>query len=845
MKKLTLLLFVFLFVNFVYAKTTVPTGCKSTCFSYGMQSENIKLMQQQMNAIMGTNIKVDGKFGRETLDLVKKFQSKFDLSKDGVCGDQCKAELKEQLDAKTKADLEKTIPPPSSVIPEAVKKGETEPPAPRPVEGKPEVTPEENILPESEWNQDTNPIKKEYGMYDYDVFKEDVLSQGGSNIDALRSWRSMLKSAEAVAKGDDKENLRNEIKDFDNQINEYYSQGDVAGGLIPGIEYPRTTSQLDQNIPPDNNVVQNLQNRESDLNKKYQDLNNKCSVYDCTNDEFNDLKTLGKELNDIRAQIDRELTKSGNEKANELFQKQDKLEKELADAEKEQKKLQDIYDEINDECKKGGCDPDRLQDLNTLDQEIRAAEERTRLAQEALGENYGYGPAESKDFFTTLQEDLSQKFSVISDAFSDILFRSAPSNVFQGSGNRNDLDTPYYSYYAKNYDGDHLTDLQEEDHENRLNNESADAASNFFGSETGANKTGGFVFPEQRLPNEGLGEYSGPGTVTVLPSRNYDYDPQNNEAGNLLKGPANETFLDKVLRGIEEKFGVKPEAKPEPAAPPSETPPPTRPSSPSTPKELSEAESKELFGGKYKSGAYDEKDPGLLAKQAALQEEIAKKAEPVFDKDAGVKEARSKLEEAQKREEEGKAGPDEVAKAYEDLKLAEEKAIKSNPELSKLKAEEEKIASRIDEIYEKVTPRPETTPPASEPPSTPSGAPLTNAEVDEGLKTEGKEPSKTYKCFYDGTKWMQAVNKGVSVNTLVKGKSAPGILLLKSGSKMPSAGDSTVEKGGVELSTKNYKVADECEPDGPGKLKPKGEPKDVKYFETKAGIKKWGPLLTH
>lgn len=52
----------------------------------GDRGEETELMQTMLNAVMDANIKIDGKFGPETLALLKQFQRAYGLTVDGVCG---------------------------------------------------------------------------------------------------------------------------------------------------------------------------------------------------------------------------------------------------------------------------------------------------------------------------------------------------------------------------------------------------------------------------------------------------------------------------------------------------------------------------------------------------------------------------------------------------------------------------------------------------------------------------------------------------------------------------------------------------------------------------------------
>ena len=53
---------------------------------YGSRGDDVGTMQTMLNTVMGENIKVDEKFGPETLALLKRFQSEYGLAVDGVCG---------------------------------------------------------------------------------------------------------------------------------------------------------------------------------------------------------------------------------------------------------------------------------------------------------------------------------------------------------------------------------------------------------------------------------------------------------------------------------------------------------------------------------------------------------------------------------------------------------------------------------------------------------------------------------------------------------------------------------------------------------------------------------------
>lgn len=61
----------------------------------GVESDDVKSLQKGLNEKFGTSLKVDGKFGRQTMNAVKDFQKATGLKADGVVGDKTHGKLGE------------------------------------------------------------------------------------------------------------------------------------------------------------------------------------------------------------------------------------------------------------------------------------------------------------------------------------------------------------------------------------------------------------------------------------------------------------------------------------------------------------------------------------------------------------------------------------------------------------------------------------------------------------------------------------------------------------------------------------------------------------------------------
>lgn len=63
----------------------------------GAKGDNVKLLQQDLNYVMGTKLAVDGSFGAGTEQAVKDYQKKYGLSVDGSYGPKSEAKMKTLL----------------------------------------------------------------------------------------------------------------------------------------------------------------------------------------------------------------------------------------------------------------------------------------------------------------------------------------------------------------------------------------------------------------------------------------------------------------------------------------------------------------------------------------------------------------------------------------------------------------------------------------------------------------------------------------------------------------------------------------------------------------------------
>ncbi|MEM6403770.1 MAG: peptidoglycan-binding protein [Cyanobacteria bacterium P01_D01_bin.116] len=61
-------------------------GSNLPTLSHGSKGDIVKALQQDLNLVVGANLVVDGIFGDATLKAVKEFQTKNNLSADGVVG---------------------------------------------------------------------------------------------------------------------------------------------------------------------------------------------------------------------------------------------------------------------------------------------------------------------------------------------------------------------------------------------------------------------------------------------------------------------------------------------------------------------------------------------------------------------------------------------------------------------------------------------------------------------------------------------------------------------------------------------------------------------------------------
>ncbi len=87
MKKIMRSLLALLMAALMLTASLVPAHAASyKTLRYGARGEETELMQTMLNAVMDADIKIDGKFGSDTLALLKQFQKAYGLTVDGVCG---------------------------------------------------------------------------------------------------------------------------------------------------------------------------------------------------------------------------------------------------------------------------------------------------------------------------------------------------------------------------------------------------------------------------------------------------------------------------------------------------------------------------------------------------------------------------------------------------------------------------------------------------------------------------------------------------------------------------------------------------------------------------------------
>lgn len=63
----------------------------------GSRGEQVRLLQQDLNYVMGTNLSTDGIFGNNTYEALKSFQSRYGLAADGIYGNNSKAMMSKAL----------------------------------------------------------------------------------------------------------------------------------------------------------------------------------------------------------------------------------------------------------------------------------------------------------------------------------------------------------------------------------------------------------------------------------------------------------------------------------------------------------------------------------------------------------------------------------------------------------------------------------------------------------------------------------------------------------------------------------------------------------------------------
>ena len=90
MKKLNKFLFcIIIFIIFLFINSTIVSAETINVrnnLKKGSRGEQVKLLQTELNSVLGCNLDVDGSFGSKTLAAVKEFQTKYDLKVDGIAG---------------------------------------------------------------------------------------------------------------------------------------------------------------------------------------------------------------------------------------------------------------------------------------------------------------------------------------------------------------------------------------------------------------------------------------------------------------------------------------------------------------------------------------------------------------------------------------------------------------------------------------------------------------------------------------------------------------------------------------------------------------------------------------
>ena len=81
--------------------TTSKVSKISSTLKKGSKGNDVKTLQQALNKALGTNLAVDGQFGKKTQAAVKQFQKKYGLTVDGVVGKQTLTKLASLTGTKT------------------------------------------------------------------------------------------------------------------------------------------------------------------------------------------------------------------------------------------------------------------------------------------------------------------------------------------------------------------------------------------------------------------------------------------------------------------------------------------------------------------------------------------------------------------------------------------------------------------------------------------------------------------------------------------------------------------------------------------------------------------------
>lgn len=78
-------------------KTTTKLSAPSRTLKFGDRGSEVEKLQRCLNKTIKTFLNVDGSFGPATEKAVKKFQKKYKLEVDGICGPKTRAKIKDLI----------------------------------------------------------------------------------------------------------------------------------------------------------------------------------------------------------------------------------------------------------------------------------------------------------------------------------------------------------------------------------------------------------------------------------------------------------------------------------------------------------------------------------------------------------------------------------------------------------------------------------------------------------------------------------------------------------------------------------------------------------------------------